>query len=56
MTEVDFEAIRDKPPAWRYAYRILFELKLGRQANGYKTAQKALNRMIAELKILVDSL
>ena len=43
---VDFEAIRD---------RILFKLKLGRQASGYKTAQKALNRMIAELKLLVDS-
>jgi hypothetical protein len=46
MIEVDFEAIRD---------RILFKLKLGRQASGYKTAQKALNRMIAELKLLVDS-
>jgi hypothetical protein len=44
---VDFEAICD---------RILFELKLGRQASGYKTAQKALDRMIAELKLLVDSL
>ncbi|MHC5756157.1 MAG: hypothetical protein ACYTXF_37185 [Nostoc sp.] len=44
---VDFEAIRD---------RILFELKLGRQASGYKPAQKALDRMIAELKLLVDSL
>ncbi|QLE45983.1 hypothetical protein FD723_37815 (plasmid) [Nostoc sp. C052] len=43
---VDFEAIRD---------RILFELKLGRQASGYKAAQKALNTMIAELKLLVDS-
>lgn len=44
---VDFNAIRD---------RILFELKLGRQASGYKTAQKALDKMIAELKFLVDSL
>ncbi|MBD6620808.1 hypothetical protein FNW02_34915 [Komarekiella sp. 'clone 1'] len=44
---VDFDAIHN---------RILFELKLGQQASGYKTAQKALNRMIAELKILVDSL
>ena len=43
---VDFDAICD---------RILFELKLGRQASGYKAAQKALNRMIAELKLLVDS-
>lgn len=43
---VDFDAIRD---------RILFELKLGRQASGSKTAQKVLNRMIAELKLLVDS-
>lgn len=40
---VDYEAIRDG---------ILSELKLGRQAHGYKTAQKALNRMIAELKLL----
>ncbi|MEH2436324.1 MAG: hypothetical protein V7K25_19095 [Nostoc sp.] len=44
---VDFNAIRD---------RILFKLKLGRQASGYKTAQKALDKMIAELKFLVDSL
>jgi hypothetical protein len=34
------EALRD---------RILFELKLGKQATGYKAAQKALNRFIAEL-------
>ncbi|NMG18024.1 hypothetical protein [Brasilonema bromeliae] len=44
---VNFETIRD---------RILFELKLGRQANGYKTAQKALNRLIAELKLLATRL
>jgi hypothetical protein len=36
--------------------RILFELKLGRQASGYKTAQKALARMIVELKLLASSL
>ena len=29
--------------------RILFELKLGKQASGYKVALKALNRFIAEL-------
>jgi hypothetical protein len=29
--------------------RILSELKLGKQAPGYKTAQKALNRFISEL-------
>ena len=29
--------------------RILFELRLGKQAAGYKVAQKALNRFIAEL-------
>ncbi len=34
------EALRD---------RILLELKLGKQATGYKTALKALNRFIAEL-------
>jgi hypothetical protein len=34
------EALRD---------RILFELKLGKQATGYKVALKALNRFIAEL-------
>lgn len=34
---------------------ILFELKLGRQAPGYKAAHKALNRFIQEIKFLVDS-
>ena len=29
--------------------RVLSELKLGKQASGYKTAQKAFNRFIAEL-------
>lgn len=29
--------------------RVLFELKLGKQAPGYKAAQKALNRFIAQL-------
>ena len=29
--------------------RVLSELKLGTQAPGYKTAQKALNRFIIEL-------
>jgi hypothetical protein len=29
--------------------RILSQLKLGKQATGYKTAQKALNRFIIEL-------
>ncbi len=29
--------------------RVLSKLKLGTQASGYKTAQKALNRLIAEL-------
>ncbi len=43
---IDFEAIRD---------RILFELKLGRQASGYKAALKALNRFIQEIKLIVDS-
>lgn len=37
---VDLEVLRD---------RLLFELKLGKQAPGYKAAQKALNRFIAEL-------
>jgi hypothetical protein len=32
--------------------RILFDLKLGKQASGYKAAQKALNRFIAELPSL----
>jgi hypothetical protein len=36
----DLEALRD---------RILLDLKLGKQAPGYKAAQKALNRFIAEL-------
>ncbi len=34
------EALRD---------RILLDLKLGKQVPGYKAAQKALNRFIAEL-------
>lgn len=37
---VDLEALRD---------RILFDLKLGKQAPGYKAAQKALNRFITKL-------
>ncbi|BAZ36800.1 hypothetical protein NIES4101_27200 (plasmid) [Calothrix sp. NIES-4101] len=43
---VDFESMRD---------RILFELKLGRQASGYKAAQKALNRLITELKRIAET-
>lgn len=39
----DIEAIRA---------RVLFDLKLGKQASGYKAAQKALNRFIAELNLL----
>ena len=37
---VDFETLRA---------RILLDLKLGKQASGYKAAQKALNCFIAEL-------
>ncbi|MEH1948147.1 MAG: hypothetical protein V7K77_14520 [Nostoc sp.] len=33
----------------RRRHRILSQLKLGKQATGYKTAQKVLNRFIAEL-------
>lgn len=41
MPQLDaLEALRD---------RILFDLKLGKQATGYKVALKALNRFIAEL-------
>jgi hypothetical protein len=43
---VDFESI---------AKHILFELKMGRQASGYKAAQKALHRFVQEIKLLVDS-
>ena len=39
-TVVDLEALRD---------RVLFDLKLGKQASGYKAAQKALNFFIAQL-------
>lgn len=38
----DLEAIRS---------RVLFDLKLGKQAPGYKAAQKALNHFIAELTL-----
>ncbi len=48
---VDYEAVRVSGAA-RNALRILSELKLGRQAHAYKTTRKALNRMIAELKLL----
>lgn len=44
---VDMPAIRD---------RILFELKLGRQASGYRAAKKALNRLIAELQRMAETL
>jgi hypothetical protein len=37
---VELEILRD---------RILSQLKLSKQATGYKTAQKVLNRFIAEL-------
>ncbi|HEY9812240.1 MAG TPA: hypothetical protein V6D31_01695, partial [Candidatus Sericytochromatia bacterium] len=43
---VELELLRD---------RILFELKLGKQASGYKAVQKALNRFIAELTYLNKS-
>lgn len=43
---VDFESITK---------RILFELKMGRQASGYKVAKKVLNRFIQEIKNRVDS-
>lgn len=36
--------------------RILFELKLGRQASGYRAAKKALNQLIAELKRRAETL
>lgn len=39
-TRRELEILRD---------RILSQLKLGKQATGYKTAQKVLNRFIAEL-------
>ncbi len=35
--------------------RILFELKLGRQASAYKVSQKAINRFIQEIKLIVDN-
>jgi hypothetical protein len=46
---VDLEALRDSEALRRSADRILLDLKLGKQAPGYKAAQKALNRFIAEL-------
>jgi hypothetical protein len=45
----DLEALRDSEALLRSADRILLDLKLGKQAPGYKAAQKALNRFIAEL-------
>ncbi|BAB78334.1 hypothetical protein ACN23B_28220 (plasmid) [Anabaena sp. FACHB-709] len=40
FSQVELELLRD---------RILLDLKLGKQAPGYKAVQKALNRFIAEL-------
>ena len=40
FSQIELEVLRD---------RILSELKLGKQAPGYKAIQKALNRFIAEL-------
>jgi len=45
----DLEALRESVALRRRAERILLDLKLGKQAPGYKAAQKALNRFIAEL-------
>jgi hypothetical protein len=36
-------------PSARRSHRILSELKLNKQAPGYKAIQKALNRFIAKL-------
>ncbi|NJN07568.1 MAG: hypothetical protein HC815_06075 [Richelia sp. RM1_1_1] len=47
LAPLDMPAIRD---------RILFELKLGRQASGYRAAKKALNQLIAELKRRAETL
>lgn len=43
------EALRDKRSLLAARDRILFELKLGKQAPGYKVTLKALNRFICEL-------
>lgn len=40
FSQVELELLRD---------RILLDLKLGKQAPGYKAVQKALNRFIAEV-------
>lgn len=44
-----FEALRDKRSLLAARDRILSQLKLGKQATGYKMALKALNLFIAEL-------
>ena len=46
---VELEILRDKQSLPATRDRILSQLKLGKQATGYKTAQKVLNRFIAEL-------
>jgi hypothetical protein len=46
---VELEILRDKQSLLATRDRILSQLKLGKQATGYKTAQKVLNRFIAEL-------
>ncbi|MDF0556410.1 hypothetical protein [Kamptonema sp. UHCC 0994] len=46
---VELELLRDKRSLLAARDRILLELKLGKQAPGYKAVQKALNRFIAEL-------
>jgi hypothetical protein len=46
---VELELLRDKRSLLAARDRILLDLKLGKQAPGYKAVQKALNRFIAEL-------
>ncbi len=43
------EALRDKQSLLAARDRVLLELKLGKQATGYKVALKVLNRFICEL-------
>lgn len=46
---VELELLRDKRSLVAARDRILLELKLGKQAPGYKAVPQALNRFIAEL-------
>jgi len=49
-TQPDLEAVRDSEALLAKRDRVLADLKLGKQAPGYKAAVKALDRFIKEVQ------